>query len=175
MPKDLIRRYMPDHRRVRKHRHLRIFGDALHDPNLWHLNRRSASGAFAIGLFVAFMPIPFQMVLAAALAILFRVNLVISVVLVWVSNPVTMPPMFYSAYRLGARLLDLPVHPIHFEFSLEWFVGEVVLIWKPLLLGSFILGTISAAVGYLLIRSLWRLRLTRYLARRKRERSERER
>ena len=175
MPKDFIKRYMPDHRRVREHRHLQIFGKALHDPNLWHLNRRSASGAFAVGLFVAFMPIPFQMVLAAALAIAARVNLVISVALVWVTNPVTIPPMFYSAYRLGAYLLDEPVHAIRFELSLEWFMGELALIWQPLLLGSFILGTISGATGYLLIRGLWRLRLTRQMVRRKQERNARGR
>lgn len=173
MPKDLIKRFMPDHDTVREHRHLRVFGDALHDPNLWHLNRRSASGAFAVGLFVAFIPIPLQMVIAAALAILTRVNLVIAVALVWITNPLTIPPMFYSAYRLGAWLLDQPVRQVHFEFNLEWFMGELAAIWQPLLLGSFILGTLSGALGFALIRGLWRLRLTRVLARRKRDRQER--
>ena len=58
MPKKLIKRYMPDHRQIREHKHLQLFGSLLHDPNLWHLNRRSAAGAFAVGLFVRLYPFP---------------------------------------------------------------------------------------------------------------------
>ena len=78
MAKKLIRRYLPDAHKIRDHKHLRLFGTLLHDPNLWHLNRRSVAGAFAVGLFMAFVPMPFQMIPAAALAILLRVNLPIS-------------------------------------------------------------------------------------------------
>ena len=39
---------MPDHKLIREHKHLRIFGSMLHDPNLFHLNRRSVAGAFAV-------------------------------------------------------------------------------------------------------------------------------
>ncbi|MDH5777262.1 MAG: DUF2062 domain-containing protein, partial [Gammaproteobacteria bacterium] len=80
MPKKFIQRYMPDHDKIRQHPHLnKMFGTLLHDPNLLHLNRRSVSGAFFIGLFMAFVPMPFQMVPAAALAIYFRTNLPISI------------------------------------------------------------------------------------------------
>ncbi|MCB1903170.1 MAG: DUF2062 domain-containing protein, partial [Gammaproteobacteria bacterium] len=75
MPKQIIKRFAPDHEVIRNHKHLRIFGNLLHDPNLWHMNRRSVSGAFAVGLFWAFIPIPMQMVAAAAIAIIARVNL----------------------------------------------------------------------------------------------------
>ncbi|NIQ12825.1 MAG: DUF2062 domain-containing protein, partial [Gammaproteobacteria bacterium] len=74
----------------------------------------------SIGLFVAFLPIPFQMLVAAVLAILFRVNLPISVALVWISNPLTMAPMFYFCYWLGSKLLSLPPQDITFELSIEW-------------------------------------------------------
>ncbi|MBA1330154.1 ATP-binding protein, partial [Candidatus Endoriftia persephone str. Guaymas] len=94
MPKHLIKRLTPDHEMIRNHRHLQCFGKLLHDANLWHLNRRSAAGAFAVGLFMAFIPVPFQMILAAGAAILFRVNLPLSVALVWVTNPITIPPIF---------------------------------------------------------------------------------
>ena len=96
---------MPDHQTIKEHKHLKIFGKLLHDGNLWHLNRRSVSGAFAVGLFCAFVPIPSQMILAAAIAIIIRVNLPISVALVWISNPITMPPIFYAAYKFGAYVM----------------------------------------------------------------------
>ena len=107
MPKRLIKRWLPDQDKLKEHKHLRLFGKLLLDANLWHLNRRSAAGAFAVGLFMAWIPLPCQMLLAAGGAILFRVNLPLSVALVWLSNPVTMPPLFYGAYLVGCQLLAI--------------------------------------------------------------------
>jgi uncharacterized protein (DUF2062 family) len=163
MPKKFLQRLMPDHRTIREHRHLRFLGTLLHDPNLWHLNRRSASGAFAVGLFTAWVPIPFQMLLAAIGAILFRVNLPLSAALVWVTNPLTMPPMFYFAYLVGGWVLGgASVDHIAFELSFKWLTTELVLIWQPFLLGCLIMGLLSAATGYLVIRGLWWLHLVKY-------------
>ena len=170
MAKKLIRRYLPDPHKIRDHKHLRLFGTLLHDPNLWHLNRRSASGAFAVGLFMAFVPIPFQMLPAAALAILLRVNLPIAVALVWITNPVTMPAVFYFCYSLGAWLLDTPVHAVEFEISWEWISTELIRILKPFLLGSSLVSAMSAAAGYFGIRALWRWHVVRDWERRKERR-----
>src|SRR3989344_6938083 len=170
MAKKLIRRYLPDPHKIRDHKHLRLFGTLLHDPNLWHLNRRSASGAFAVGLFMAFVPLPFQMLPAAALAILLRVNLPIAVALVWITNPVTMPAVFYFCYSLGAWLLNTPVHAVEFEISWEWISTELFRIWKPFLLGSSLVSAMSAAAGYFGIRALWRWHVVRDWERRKKKR-----
>ena len=67
MSRKLNKKLTPYFDQVRGHKFLDIFGPAIKDPNLWHLNRYSVSRAMAIGLFCAFMPIPSQMVLAAAL------------------------------------------------------------------------------------------------------------
>jgi len=168
MPKRLIKRYTPDHDTIRNHKHLRIFGKLLHDPNLWHMNRRSVAGAFAVGLFWAFIPIPFQMIAAAATAIPARVNLTISVALVWITNPITMPPMFYGTYLVGTWLLGEPLDTNNFEPTMEWFTGSMSQIWLPLYLGSLVCGIIAAAVGYFAIRGLWRLQIARQWGRRKR-------
>jgi len=174
MPKKLIKRFMPDHQTVREHRYLRFFGTILHDPNLFHLNRRSASGAFGVGVFVAFVPIPFQMVLSAALAVLFRVNLPISVALVWLTNPITMPPIFYFAYKVGAWILGTPTRALEFQVTAEWFMQELGAIWQPFLLGCFVVGTLCAAVSYFAIRGLWRLRIVRHWQRKKDARAARQ-
>ena len=159
---------MPEHHKVREHPHLnRIFGALLHDPNLLHLNRRSVSGAFAVGLFWACIPMPLQMLPSAACAIAFRTNLPIAVGLVWLTNPITMPPLFYFCYKLGAWLLDRPVRHIEFEFTLEWFMREVGMIWEPLYLGSVICGLVAAALGYGLMRGLWRLHIVNHIKRRR--------
>ena len=83
------------------------------------MNRRSVSVACAIGLFCAFIPIPFQMILAAGLAIIVRCNLPIAVALVWITNPITMPPLFFLAYKMGAFLTDVHLGPFEFELSLN--------------------------------------------------------
>ncbi len=173
MAKKFIKKFMPDHDTIRDHKYLRIFGRLLHDPNLWHLNRRSVSGAFAIGLFFAFVPVPFQMVLSAAVAIPTRVNLPISVVLVWITNPLTMPPMFYGTYRLGAWLLNKPTMNIEFQISWDWLSTTLAYIWQPFLLGCLVAGLFSSALGFLGIRLLWRWHLVREWKRRKQERKNR--
>ena len=168
MPKRIIKRYLPDPHKIREHKHLRFFGQLLHDPNLWHLNRRSVSGAFSVGLFSAFVPIPFQMVLGAAGAIIWRVNLPIAVGLVWLTNPVTMPPVFYFAYKVGTWILGTTVNEgVTFEVSLRWLMEELTVIWQPFLLGCFVLGVASAVLGNVIIRLLWRLRVVHYLKRRR--------
>jgi uncharacterized protein (DUF2062 family) len=156
MPRHLFKRYTPDHHRIRNHRHLKVFGALLHDPNLWHLNRRSVSGAFAIGLFWAVIPIPLQMLAAAASAIVVRVNLPISVALVWLTNPLTMPPVFYCCYLVGTWILGERPHVEQFKLSLDWIRDSIGQIWQPLLLGSVLVGLLLAALGFLGIRTFWR-------------------
>ncbi|MES9869926.1 MAG: DUF2062 domain-containing protein [Sedimenticola sp.] len=173
MPKHIIRKYAPDHETIRSHKHMQVFGKLLHDPNLWHMNRRSVSGAFAVGLFWSFIPMPFQMVAAAATAIPARVNLPISVALVWISNPLTMPPMFYFNYLVGALFVGNGAEAADFEMTLEWFSQSMGQIWQPLYLGSLICGIIAALLGYAVMRGLWRLHIVSHLKRRReRKRTE---
>ncbi|MGD2082683.1 MAG: DUF2062 domain-containing protein [Chromatiales bacterium] len=171
MPRRFVRRYIPSQERIRNHRFLRLFGALLHDPNLWHLNRRSVSGAFFVGLFWAFMPVPSQMLTAAATAIGCRVNLPVSVGLVWVTNPVTIPPVFYFAYLVGARLLGHRPQLVHFELTLDSLTRNLGSIWEPLLLGCLICGLFFGALGYGTVRLLWRWQVIRHLKRRRDRRS----
>ena len=135
---------------------LQIFGDWLHEPNLWHLSCRSVSAAFAVGLFFAWMPVPFQMVLAAGAAIWFRANLPLSVVIVWITNPVTVPPMFYFAYKVGTWIVGVPVTDFSFELTFDWLLIELSATWKPFLVGCFTLASISSLAGYTTIQVIWR-------------------
>lgn len=162
MPKKFIKKYMPSPESVKEHRHLTFLGDKLHDPNLWHLNRRSVATAFAVGLFVAWIPLPGQMIIAAIIALFFRANLPISIALVWVTNPLTMTPMFYFAYRFGVWILNLPVLDVGFEFSLENMFKSISDIGEPFLLGCLIFGIISSAVGYFGLRFFWRWHVVKH-------------
>jgi uncharacterized protein (DUF2062 family) len=156
MHRHLIKRYTPSRAALKQHRFLRHLGTLLHDENLWHLNRRSVSGAFACGLFWAMIPIPIQMVTSALSAIFFRVNLPISVALVWITNPLTIPPVFYTNYLVGIWLLGTPASIGQFKLSVDWILAELNVIWKPLVLGSLVVAVILSATGYLVVRMYWR-------------------
>lgn len=173
MTRKIIRRYLPDAEGLRNHPRLRLFGRWLQDAGLWHLNRRSVSGGVAVGLFWACIPSPTQMLPAAVTAIALRVNLPLSLALSWVANPITMPPMFYFNYRVGAWLLDRPERPFRFELTWDWLVRELGLLWQPLLLGSFVVGACIAALGYFSVRTVWRLHVARAWTRRSKLRLKR--
>ncbi|MDN3652621.1 DUF2062 domain-containing protein [Thalassotalea ponticola] len=161
MPKKLIKRYLPDHTSIKSNKYLQIFGEVLHDANLWHLNRRSVAKAFAVGLFMAFIPVPFQMIFAAGLAIIFHANLPLSVALVWVSNPVTIPPIFYFCYVLGTTLMGVPEKQFEFSLSWEWFVSSLSTVGGPFLLGCLVCAIFFATLGYFVINFIWRYQVTR--------------
>ncbi|MBM0491480.1 DUF2062 domain-containing protein [Aeromonas jandaei] len=167
MPKRLIKRWMPDPQTLKEHKHLRLFGRLLLDANLWHLNRRSAAGAFAVGLFMAWVPLPCQMLLAAGLAIACRVNLPLAVALVWLSNPLTIPPMFYGAYLVGCQLLGQTSQHVDIQFTWAWLVSVFETVAPPLLLGSLVLALLSSLTGYAVIRTFWRISTVRQWQKRK--------
>lgn len=172
MPRRFIHRYLPTPERIVEHRLLRFMGTRLVDPVLWTLHRRSAAGAVFIGLWSAMLPMPFQMVPAAALALLFRVNLPISILLCWASNPVTILPLMWLAFWLGSQLTGLPMitgaELVQFITEITQAIGG----WAglsattatpvlsrylvPFLLGTQMLGFLSGAAGYALTRLVWR-------------------
>ena len=175
MARKLIQRYLPDPAVIRENRSLKFLGDYLLDPNLWHLNRRSAALAFFVGIFVAFIPIPFQMVVAAGIAILVRCNLPVSVALCWITNPVTMPIMWYSTFKLGCLILGEPIPHHTFEASLSWIKMEFGRIWLPLYLGSAVAGLFFGAISFVSIRLFWRWHIVRSWKKRQQYRPSRKR
>ncbi len=153
----LLKQHLPNKEKLQAHGSLNFLSEHLHDPNLWHIHRRSSAGGAAIGAFCAFIPLPVQMLTSAILAILLRMNLPIAVVFSLISNPITIPPMFYAAHKLGAWLMGLEHTSVEFQFSWNWFITTFVDIWQPLLLGCLILATLSASLTYMLVRLVWRL------------------
>ncbi len=171
MAKKLIKKYLPNRKVITDNRLIRLLGPRLHDPSLWHINRKSFSGAIAIGVFFAFMPVPFQMLLAALAAISLRFNILVAVPTVWISNPITLAPMFYFCYRIGAAILDIHADKFNFELSFNWVVTGMLDIWQPLVLGCLVVGLVSATASYWLMQFLWRYHLwTRIKNRRERRR-----
>jgi uncharacterized protein (DUF2062 family) len=96
------------------------------------------------------------MAIAAVAAFYFRANLPISVALVWITNPLTMPPMFYFAYIVGLWALGQNSPSADFDFNVENILSSLGEIGGPFLFGCLILGVISSALGYFGMKSYWR-------------------
>ena len=148
------------------------FRHLLHDPRLWAVRRRWVVPAFALGLFVAFMPFPGHTLMAALLALALRVNIPVAAVSTWVSNPATMGPMYYFAYELGVFLLRMEKKAFGFELSFDWVTHTFVNIWQPMLLGSILLGAASALLGYIVLDLLWRSSIANYKTRKRGQRGD---
>lgn len=156
MPKKILGRWLPAYSKIKKSPALHWMGPIFARPNLFHINRASVSTSFFIGIFVAFLPIPGQTLIAAFLALLFSSNLPIAVALVWISNPLTIAPLFIFTYGIGVLLLGMEFIDFTFEFSWSWIITQGKLIWLPLLTGSFITGLVCGSLGYILINLLWK-------------------
>lgn len=173
MPKQLIRRYLPPPEKIANIRGLGFLQHRLEDPSLWHLNRRSASGAVFWGIWCAFLPMPFHTVPAVIAALFFRFNLPLCIALVWVNNPLTLIPIIYLSYFVGSTVLhqqeqtvappsfndiqeivtslfhdNNTTHPLHLGVYIE-----------PILLGMLLAGFVLATLGYFFMNWFWHYRV----------------
>ena len=167
MPGLTMRRWLPDRERVRRCRWVRAFGPDLTDARLWNFNRRTVAGGCAVGLFWAFMPLPTQLLPAAATAVKLRVNLPLSLAMTWVANPLTLAPMLYLNYRLGAWLLNLPPQSLIIEPSWDGLGRTLTAVGPALVCGAAAAGAAGALAGYGLANGVWRWRTMRAWRRRK--------
>lgn len=167
MPRKYFRRFLPDQDTIRANRYLaRLDARWLHHPNLWHLNRRSVAGGFAIGLFAGLVPGPLQMLVAALLAIPLKKNLPVALITTLYTNPFTIVPLYVLAIAYGRFLLGATHHPVHVvPFEWDWahwidstqgFIHWTISMGKPFALGLPALALTLAALGYALVRGGWR-------------------
>lgn len=157
--KSFLKKNIPSKKQLQEHGNISYFGKKLYDNDLWKLTRRKSAQGVAIGCFWAMFPFPVQTLLSALTAIWLRANLPLAVICVWISNPVTIPPLYYLAYKLGSILLDQPIALLSFELSIYWFTETFTVIWKPLILGCLFLGICSASIAYIVIQILWKFML----------------
>lgn len=178
MPRKYFRKYLPTHDSIHANRLLRALGPALRHHNLWHLHRRSVAGGVAIGLFAGMIPGPVQMLSAAILAIIFRVNLPVAAVATLYTNPFTIVPIAYLAYKTGEMVTGKSGEGIP-SFDFNWrdeswssflpdFIAWLGSLGEVFLIGSLVVGLALAATGYVLVRVLWRVYVVAYWYRRRR-------
>jgi hypothetical protein len=108
-----------------------------------------------IGLFIAFIPMPMQMAAVLLFVPFVRFNVPIGLAMCWLSNPITMPPMYYMEYLTGSYLLGMKPEPV--EMTLEWFKNNIDAIFIPLYFGTAIYSIFGSITAYFLVNYLWKL------------------
>ena len=176
----MLERFLPTRDAITQSRLLRWLGPRIHDPLLWHVNRRSVARGVAMGVFFGLM-IPIAQIPAAAIAsLLLRGNLWIAAVSTLVSNPLTYGPLYYFAYRLGAGVIgartpanltaEAVEQPMRMIDSLAQAWAWITGIGQPLLLGMLIMAITGSIIAYWGTQLVWRMRVTAKWRRLRRER-----
>jgi uncharacterized protein len=158
---------LPSLKTLKNRKSLRKIKHRLEQQELFHFNRHAVAGGIAIGLFINFLPLPFQMFWAALLAILCSVNLPIAVALTWINNPFTAIAINYFMYKVGSMILSHPSQ-INSYPTFSWeqeafneFIKDLM-IWivslgKPYIVGVLVVSLGAALLGYSLTYLLWGL------------------
>ena len=129
---------------------------------------RAIAGGFALGTFVAITPtMGVQFFIVIFLATLLNLNRPASCVTIWITNIATVAPIYTFNYWVGsffwhgpavqevyrtlldltAELMKMDVWDILDQFKVVMELGRDIFV--PLVIGSIIVGALSAAVVYL--------------------------
>lgn len=151
---------------------LRPFAAHLAQSNLWRLNKRSVPRAVAVGLGIGII-VPFMhMALAALLAIPTRANIMVAAAVTLLVNPLTIPPIYYSAYEIGRW--ELHQGPIADVNNAAHVTGELsrLMFWLhhasgPIALGTITIAIVASVLGYVGSSIGWRWWIASKLRRRR--------
>ncbi|MDJ0911061.1 MAG: DUF2062 domain-containing protein [Woeseiaceae bacterium] len=163
MPRRLFKRFAIKRHEFRSNNVLlRPFRKIMDEPRYWGTRRRTVAPAFALGLFLSFLPLVGQPIIGTFIAMAARINIPIAFVTPLVIGLPLTPVFYYSSYWLGSWLLSLPSQPFAYEWSWDWLSSTFVSLWQPMLLGGLVLGAAAALLGYVIVDVMWRLSIWEY-------------
>jgi uncharacterized protein (DUF2062 family) len=94
------------------------------------------------------------MLAVMAMTPFFRFNVPIAIAMVWLSNPLTMPPMYYMEYLTGNFILGREGID-NIELTLDWFSTNMGDIFVPLYVGTAFYSIVVSSIVYFLLNWLW--------------------
>lgn len=166
-----LRRLIPTRDEARKNWALRWLGPLLEREWLWHVNHRAVAMGAALGVFFGLIIPVGQMPLAAAGTILMRANLPAAAFGTLVSNPFTVGPIYWLAYKTGAAILPAaePAQNVveltgvgvsGSRLPFEW-LDTIASRGAPLMLGLALFAVGGALLTYFLVSIAWRFSVQR--------------
>jgi uncharacterized protein (DUF2062 family) len=159
---DWLKRHIPTRETVHRYRLLRPFASHLSHSSLWRMTRRSVPRGVALGLFVGVIIPIMHTAIAAVIAIPLRANVAITAAFTLVVNPLTIPALYYGAYRIGSWELHHDASLVN-PAAAERFSSELsrLLFWVhqasgPIAVGVLTIAASAALLGYLGSALVWR-------------------
>lgn len=147
-------------KKTSKHKKLRDFIKKYKiPPEYLSTSRKMISRAVLIGLFIAFIPMPMQMAAVLLFVPFVKFNVPVALAMCWLSNPVTMPPMYYMEYLTGSFLLGIKPEPV--QMTLEWFKDNLDNIFVPLYFGTAVYSIFGSLLAYFAVNYFWKLSVRR--------------
>ena len=143
---------------------MKPFANSVLRSELWRFTRRSVPRGVGVGLLVGiFLMIPgLQIVGAALLSVPFRANVPVAAAMTFLSNPATTPFILVASVMIGNSLgfhADVTTFYALVERGagigewLAWLGSDAA---PALVSGLFIIGSVSALVGYVVALFGWR-------------------
>ncbi|GEM_PF-3245920 len=147
------------HEKTAAKKHLAPLFQFFFHPRLWRFHPREAAGAVALGVFLGFTPLMgTHMVLGIIAAYLFKVNLPLLLLCVWISNPLTYPFLILYYYYLGSFLLGMDVQYQIGGDMVSVFLGLSKPVWMGSLISASVFGLFSYYITFIFVTVERRLR-----------------
>ena len=150
-----LRALAPSREQLEANPWLRTLAPYLAHPKVWHWSRRGVATGAAIGLFIGLLIPIAQILIAAAVAVVLRVNVPVAVAGTLLTNPLTVPPIYYAAYRLGAWATGVSIPAAFSLVDPMAYWENLGMIGMPLIAGLGIMATFVSIASYLLISQVW--------------------
>lgn len=111
--------------------------------------------AFAVGIFIGMSPLlGIHTILGIAVAWQFKLNRLVTLIGVFVTNPWTIVPIYTFGTWIGAKLLGIEniIPRIDWaNISFLGFVNEFRPVLMPFIIGNTVVGIVSAVISYIFI------------------------
>lgn len=168
MKPNRLHQHLRELARVERYRVLRPFRHHFTQESLWTLSRTTVSRGVAVGFFFAILTPVAQFVFALIAALALRGHPIVAVASTLITNPFTLPLIYYYAYRIGTTLTgdsasgaDIALSEEAASHALEvtgwiptltsWFEA----VGWPLIVGVVTLALALSVTGYLLVHAFW--------------------
>ncbi len=134
-----------------------------------------------MGAFAGLIPGPFQMLGAALISSVLRVNLPVAVFTTLYTNPITIVPLYIFAFKIGQLATDSRTSALP-SFEFDWhntnWLAAIPAFWHwfaalgtPLLVGLILLASLLAATSYFAVQGIRRWRVMRQWRKRRQGRT----
>lgn len=117
------------------------------------MNKKMVARGVFIGVFIAMIPMPAQMLAIFGFTFFMKFNFPIAIAMCWITNPFTMPFIYYIQYMTGSFILG--IEPAGVELSIEWFNNNFTKIMIPLYFGAFLYSIVLSTLAYYAISFYW--------------------